>query len=474
MASMLSGAPADNRNRTAPRPEMVFLVLALICGAVLVALFPPFQGDDESEHFFRAYALAEFQVLPQAQGEAIGNVLPVSLTVAVSNAALERLMFHPREKFGLADLRRTLAVPLQPEIRAFCPMRAGAYPPASYLPQAIPMLLGRLAGARPLLLLYAGRLGNLACWIALVFLAIRIAPAFKWVFVLTALMPMPLALAASLSADPVANACSWVLVAHALHLRSDRTDRVQRKDLMAWAALLAVLAWSKVGYALLGLLFLLVPVRKFKPAVIRIGSRSWTLSPGLVRVLAFIGLCAVPLALAGLWGALIGTVVPVTTADWSAAAGTLLTHPLTFIQKALPCGLGYAMSLIGVLGWLDTRLPLLFYPVYALALLTAAVLDGHASLQLPARSKLLPGLVATIILIMIEALRQLGMPLPGLIHHSKVVGRYLIPAVLPTLLLLYPGRESRYRALLPRVLPVFLVGALGVTLWRVLARYYLP
>jgi hypothetical protein len=47
-----------------PHPARLFLPFAIVFGLVMTFLTPPFQSPDEPAHFFRAYQVSDFKILP--------------------------------------------------------------------------------------------------------------------------------------------------------------------------------------------------------------------------------------------------------------------------------------------------------------------------------------------------------------------------------------------------------------------------
>lgn len=62
----------------APWSPIETLLLALLCAATLffTVITPPFQAPDENQHYMKALALAQGDMLTRQQGEAIGTNLP--------------------------------------------------------------------------------------------------------------------------------------------------------------------------------------------------------------------------------------------------------------------------------------------------------------------------------------------------------------------------------------------------------------
>jgi hypothetical protein len=270
-----------------PRPEAAFLALGIAFGLLFVLLTPPFQANDEWNHFFRAYQVSEGGWLAERDaGGMAGGRVPRSLLLTsvcvfhnipytedrvpriqaiLMRGGLDDATMNPLGKgYGStrpAVLRSLLRVPLAPGDRVFMYFgRTAAYAPAAYLPQAAGIALGRAAGLSPLGLLYAGRLANLVFWLILIRAAIGMAPLGKWLFALPALLPSTVFLAASLSVDAMAIGLAFLLAALALRAAYDADDGLTPKRAALAAGLAVGLALTKY-YVFIPLTFAVVPAR---------------------------------------------------------------------------------------------------------------------------------------------------------------------------------------------------------------------
>lgn len=85
--------------------------------------------------------------------------------------------------------------------------------PVAYAPSALFMAIPNAFDAPTILTLWFGRLGDLVTYLALVLLALRLAGAFRWAIAITALLPMNLAMAASVSPDAITIGALLLVVA---------------------------------------------------------------------------------------------------------------------------------------------------------------------------------------------------------------------------------------------------------------------
>jgi uncharacterized membrane protein len=447
---------------------------------VFVLLVPPFQVPDEPQHFYRAFQVSEldFPVTislvnsRKPDSSYTGALLPKSLAALVDSSDVAITRFKPDRKVSPSKFLAELRTPLNAGEREYLPI--ARYPPGGYIPQAVGIAVGRMLGASPLILFYAGRLGSLAASVVLIFLAIRTTPILKWTYFLLAVMPMTLHLAASNSVDGVVISASFLLSAQLLSWAYDPDKvRVTPPDCL-WLVLLAgLLLLSKNQYVLVGLLFFLVPSRKF-------GSKTR-------YVLAFTTIVVACLAIHLTWARLY-RLTPVATTDLSRHVVDVFTssldrqlefvlaQPLAFL-KVLVVTLythtrGYIVGFVGRLGWLDTRIPVWVPYVYVVVLVVVSSLKD-APVRVGWKAKCLSaGIFGSMWL---AALVQFYLSLSpvGARTIDAFQGRYLIPMA-PLLLLVFHNLAARRRLTNAGAVALigFVVLALSLTSYRVVTRFY--
>jgi uncharacterized membrane protein len=449
------------------RPHLAFAMLASLFGVGFAITTPPLQAPDENRHLIRAYMVARGQLLatpypgtPQ-HGVAAAQI-PVSITRLPERLGAG-IAFHPEVKQDPARLAAEWRRPLAPEQSEWHHMPS-TYSPLTYAPQAAAAALARLLGLPPVAYVYLGRAANLAGYVILVGLALRIAPAHRLALLMVALAPMAIFQAASLSPDTPGNALSWLFLAVVLAVAS-RPGRIARREVGALVGLAALLGLAKPPAAVLAPLALAVPQRRFE-------SRRHRLAVGG-------GALAAAAATTGLWyAALAQLALPtvVVGADEAAQLRGILADPLGFaalLARTLRDAAGlYARTLVGVLGWLDTPLPGWVYPTWWAALLGVAVLDGGpaspvrgagraACLALAAAG----GLAAVVLIYLLNPVGH--QPIEG------VQGRYFLPFLPLALASLHRGRGAPVLAQrAARGIPLCSAALLAVALFAIAERYY--
>lgn len=450
-------APRRRRLRL-PALEYVFLVIALTWGVAQVFVVPPLQVPDEGDHWFRAWAITDGQLIADEQGK---------VTLPASFARLADLYLWLIREVGLPvslegqpgftsyeDLFNGAGPPGEVKVVS----RVASYGPVGYLPQAVGVGIGRLVGAPPLAAFYLARLANLLASVALVFLAIRLAPFAKQLFLLAALLPMTMYEFASVSCDALTIAGALLFIATALWASRRTALRVVDVVLILTAA--ALLLNVKPGYWAIVLLVLLV-----RPA--QLGGRA--------RYSAFVA--GAVLLVAGV--ALLTFLVTSAETRAQVAGGPrvqlefMAQQPLAFAgilwSNIERYGVGWILSTIGALGWLSIRLSPMFY-------LIVIVIGSEFFFRMPeavdlrrSERALLAGTGAAVFLTMAVALYLFLEPMGS--DRVFIQGRYLAPVGLLLLLSAYGLWFVQRRIWAPLVVGALVV-IMAETLRTLVAAYY--
>jgi len=448
-------------------PASVFTGVALIVGALLVGVTPPFQVPDEPNHFYRAFQVSEGRLVPQKTPTSVGGLLPRSLQ-ELSRDVMGNVPFNPEVKQDLTAWARAFEMPLRPDDRIDTPFPNTALSgPIAYVPQAIGINFARIVGASTLMVFYWGRISTLLLCIAVTAVAIRCLPIRRWTCVLLSLLPMTVFVRSSLSSDGPTLALAMLALAICLKpadLSAPSVDAQGRRRLFGVAALLAL---GKPPYGVVTLLALATPSR------ILGGLKPW--------VSTMLALAVTLVALQGAWGlAMRGkTVVSAPGADPQAQLKHVREHPLdvaSFLVKDFLHSIPrLTHQALGVLGWLDAEVP---RPVALfLGMLIVLVALGE-----PGLPPMYPGFrwlalsIGIAGALALQVLNFVWWTPPGATFVAGIQGRHLL-AFVPFLFVAIDSPDWIARPL-SRLRPVFIVTFLVVsgtaTLLTVVNRYYEP
>lgn len=323
-----------------------FFVFYLLAGIPYLILTGPFRSPDERNHFLRSYEVSEFRLYPfRISGGYPGDNLPSSLS-RLSDA----LGYHADHHIQPAQINQARGLSLAPEQREFAEFSTSAiYSPLAYVPSAVSIAAGRALGAGPLALVYFARWGNLLVGAWLISLAMSYAGFARSAVLIVALLPMTVAQVASVSADAMTYGLSFLWIAMMMEMAVGQNE-VSRKKILLLVGLALAVSQLRPPYCLLGLLVLLIPVKRF-------GGKAGILVCSAVIAASLLPAVAWNAAAAGLF------VNPIVeqNIDPAGQLAWVVKHPGGFWHRAkqdlVRNGFEYWEQLVGRLGWLNIRLP---------------------------------------------------------------------------------------------------------------------
>ncbi|MBO0727621.1 MAG: DUF2142 domain-containing protein [Acidimicrobiaceae bacterium] len=245
-------------------PATWFLVVVVPFGLAILALLPPSQGLDESNHFYRVYSITDGHILPVHQGNRWGGEIP-----ACDIRYQMRVFSQAATPGGSIDARNFLSTPpgcgnAPAKFVAF--ENTSLYSPVAYAPQVVGLWLSRATRLPLPVQFYAGRVLGLLTFVLIVYMALRAAPRGRLVLLVVAAMPMSVVEATGYSADGMTIALG--LLSTALIIRCVAKEDAGIGTFAALGVALLALSLCKSTYFLLAPLVLLVPGRMFP-------SRAW-------------------------------------------------------------------------------------------------------------------------------------------------------------------------------------------------------
>ena len=348
--------------------EKLFVLIALFFRILFVFILPPFQSVDEGMHFFRTYQISEGKFISQNIEGAVGDEIPASLSKFYE-------MYVPfirniDKKTGISDIKRDLLFPLNKEEKVFTRFtNTSLYSPVCYISQLPGVIAGKIAGLSLGGLYYLGRISNLISYCLLVFFALRITPFFKCPMFLLALMPMSLSLAGAYTCDVAVLGLNFLWMAVILKVMT-LPQKVTFSN--KWVIILAVLglliSLSKSYILLLPLIFLLPP--KFFNT-----KKDYFIST--------LGILAVAIAGLAFWSFCIrGLSLDMNNSFANSAMQMefIKSHPFAYIFVLIKTFFvktpRLLITMIGVLGWQDTKLDWITYIAYPFLMYFAVCADN--------------------------------------------------------------------------------------------------
>jgi|GEM_PF-4657724 len=427
------------------QPQNFFLTVALFFGTVLILITPIFMGPDEPAHFYTIARYSNGYIDSVQEGGKKGYRLQsgaVELRRFEKNPASFRTYEYHKEVPKLLSLKLG-------GFRSsfYTQVSFTAYSPIAYAHYIITYTAGALLNINPFILFILMRLVGLLVYVGLVFLAIKIIPRGKWLYVTLALLPMSLFIAGVIGADGLVIGSTMLLVAMIFN-GIINPKVLNKKYLLYLLGVVLVLGLSKQTFFLTSLLLFALPAPK--------GFRKFKWYLALSAIFLIVASCMIGWYL---YSSKLTSLSPGGVIDSSKQLQGVLHNPFFFVRAVLrsyittnatPIYLGF----IGVLGWLTISLPIWITGGWLLVLFKSA--HGGKSVA-KVLLNLLQWFIFIMVPLMLTMMLTLGLYLTwtpvGSILVDGLQGRYFIPiiAILLPLMMLNksePNDKSRVFILL--------------------------
>lgn len=411
----------------------IFLVISFIFGLCFVFVSPPMKAPDEPQHYYRSYEISELDVVATKYSNGrYGYNLPDNVGAFGEQFLIREERHLPPEINTIRKLNTETASKQRREINF---ENTAVYSPMGYIFSALGIKLANLFHYSILKGYYLGRALNLSFYVALVVIAISIAPAFRWILLTVSLLPMSLFQAASFSPDATTNGLACLAVGLYLYLLNKH--RVNIHNLLVSLAVLVPLALTKQIYLLLFLPYMFLPRQKFASTK--------------RHVLWLIAVALLPLTFSLVWAGLSFDISSKIAVMFQLGPNVsvieqlkyVLIHPLSYIHILGATLFGgqsvYLLKgVLGLLGWATISLPYYIYLAIVVTLALSIVADAGVVKNhfLSRVNRLALGLTGILIALGICTLLYLTFTPMGLPRINGLQGRYFIPSLfllLPTL-----------------------------------------
>lgn len=413
------------------KPHFFFLIVGFVFGGLFLVLTPPFQVPDEVNHFYRAYHIAQGNLTATRYENRLGGFMPASLVKIVeTNLGIKGSWYA---KISQKSINQQLEMPfddLKPQFVDF--PNTALYSPIAYLPQALAITLGKNIGLKPVMLLYLARLTMFLLWLCVVFYVIKILPIYKWFFALSALLPMTIFINMSVSADVVTNLLGFLWIGLIFELAwTARKISVQNIFLLSIVAIL--LAFAKYVYTPIILLIFLIPTHK----KINTTKNTFWIFCTIVLV-AFLAAFAgsnyaskIYISHANYNPTVVNHVDIPKDVDINGQIRYLKTQPLkafevvywAFVETFEQLTATY----IGVLGWLDVRLPKFFiYFAYIILGLVILYENTFSKNKINKNQRFILISISLLLIFLIYLSQYLSWTAVGGDYCRTIQGRYFI------------------------------------------------
>lgn len=233
------------------------VVLCVLCVSNAV-FFTPASVPDEEYHYKKAYTMANLITRDMEPREMRNEDVAFSKNHATFAVFVEAQYWNELPNVGLFATQDGH----QTGVPRYCAFDLSVDLPQFRLPAVMGIIVGKALGLSGYVTFLLGRLFNALYAVALVALAVRLAPVGKNALMAVALLPMCLHLFGSYSYDVGSLGLSFLTVALLLRLFYGK-GQVSLPLMTGFVVCSTLLAPGKVVYALIGLLCVLVPNDRF-------------------------------------------------------------------------------------------------------------------------------------------------------------------------------------------------------------------
>lgn len=441
------------------KKEKIFLIFSLIYGIPMLFLFPPFQIPDENVHFYRAYAIAEGKVIPDRIGNYNGNPIPSSISKLMEVTKFSGIVRNPNGKLKISDLQSASFIQTnRNELSNFNQVGAAIYNPLSYIPQIIGIKLGEVLNLPILFIFYLARIFNFSIWVLVIYLAIKKVPKLKNIFLLLTLNPIGLQQGISLSPDAMLNAFSLLFFSYLFYLYLLDKEVINWKYTMIFFLGIFIPSTIKIVYFLLIILLIGLPLKKYKK-----------ISNFIIIIL---GISIITLVINLIWGVFAPENPINTVGQINVLKHNIFDYIEILYLTTREMMQFYIESSVGILGWLDTKLP--FWLIYSYILIL--LIHTFSNKILEKRDfKFLISMLLYVIGIYLGVLTGLYIIFnsPNVPYITGVQGRYFLPLIPIMIVLLSSKKISVNLNALDKKTNIFVNFSLGYLLILLLLRYYI-
>lgn len=455
----------------------VFVVMLVFMGLGYMYVFVPSTVPDEIYHFWAAYQLSNDILFVEGNGETLymrGSDADFFLACLYKTELTPERLVEIMTYFEVGSSNPSIV-----DSGVILPTDLASNPVQDRLLPALGISLGRLLGFGSVITYYLGRLFNLAGFIVMAAFSVKIAPIGKKCFMVVAMLPITMHLAASYSYDAFIIGMAMLLTALCLHaIRSH--SQVDLKMMIGIGVIVVLLAPCKVIYTLIIVLIYFIPNSRFaskKQAiwfkvlipVVAIIAISFSKLP---TVMSMVGLEAATGADAEL------DVRGDETGNYWTLTGWL-SRPATafmmFIRTLVEKGDFYFLSGVGgSLGWLQANIISPGYLIFPIVFLLFASCirsqDDDALLSNKRRAIVICVVALGWLAVMMSMLTGWTFDTEYIIEG--VQGRYLLP-FLPLLLLALRPKKLFCEMRLDFWIPYGMLVITAINLARIMSRIYM-
>lgn len=239
--------------------EKLFLICAFTFGVFMIFLMPPCNVPDEASHYIKGYELAGVYG-QEGQGYIQTPVCTNEFLKVAANVQSHdndiNARFYFKEVLRNSDYSEMIDGTVN-----YTNVKKAFFVP--YIICGIVVKLGTMISLSPFVIFMLVRLANLIFATLIMYFAIKIAPRFKKILFIVAILPIVIQQSGAINVDTYTNAVAFLLIAYILKLIYEIKEIGFKQVAMLFIFGL-LLCFGKFGYFPVALMLLLIPNDKFK------------------------------------------------------------------------------------------------------------------------------------------------------------------------------------------------------------------
>ena len=410
--------------------EKAFLIVVPAMCIIFMLIMPMFKSHDEQRHWQRAYEISEGKLLSTKNNGKVEDELPASVSDTLNT------YWRDIKYKSVLDSKN---VSLDNNTRKTTDMSFTAvYSPIQYIPQAIGIIIARVITNKVLVMAYMARLFNMLFALTIMYLAIKITPVGKKIFLLASILPLTIEGCSSMSPDAMTISISFLFIAYILKLLFEKEKKITKKDVILLSVLSIILALCKIVYIPLVGLLLLLPETKFKSK-----KNKYIIVIAIIIIAIFINLA---------WLSIANSYLALSSDGTSGnQIKSVIQHPIEYLKVLLYSlnvnGQEYLTSLFGgTIAWNEISLYSFVPYTYCALFLFIAITDKEMKNKFSLTNKIIISLIVLAIFALIFTSLYVQYNQPGVTKIAGVQGRYFIPFI-PLIAIMLNGikLESKYK-----------------------------
>jgi uncharacterized membrane protein len=406
--------------------ERFWLILVIAYFIPIMLAYPPYEVPDEPVHFYNAYRISQLN-LSEPLYKSVNNPY-IYMPSNISCLTYSKIQIIDKVQ-DLNDISNcNIETENEPD------NLYGNYNYVNgklgYIASSIGIKYTDNFTNSPLKIFYSGRLANLLLAVLLIYLAFKITPKYKELFLIVGTIPMFIQQMVSYSYDSLLNAACLLAMAIILNLIYNKNNNLRKYGIVL-IILGTIIANIKSIYLTILLFILFIPKEKFN-------NNKW------LKYAYCLGIIIISFVL----GMFLQSITQVAGSSSSIMDSEnlhlILEKPLRIFKIAFNTfkinGLFYLQSLIGYFTWFKYKLNDIFILIYIL-IFTYIVLSSE-KINNDRKSKIICAIGILISFAATFAAMYFTWSKTDLNYVDGVQGRYFIPILLPFIVLLFPKKAK--------------------------------